>query len=129
MDLGLRSEASSRNEKSLALGLTDSGAARAAQLLVQLGATAFAPKAFGSDVEPFAPILLRVRDVKRILGLAIPAQRIAQRLEALGCGVVRIDDDPRDEAFSVVPPPWRRDLTIAADLVEEVARIEGYDEN
>ena len=127
MDLALRSEASSRHEKSLALALTDSGAARAAQLLVQLGATAYAPKAFGDDVEPFEPILLRVRDVERILGLDIPAPRIAQHLEALGCRVERIADVSLGDAFSVVPPPWRRDLTIPADLVEEVARIEGYD--
>jgi phenylalanyl-tRNA synthetase beta chain len=126
MDLGLRSEASSRHEKSLALALTDSGAARAAQLLVQLGATAYAPQAFGIAVEPFAPILLRAGDVKRILGIAIPAVRITQHLEALGAQVTRVDD-PRGEVFSVVPPLWRRDLTIAADLVEEVARIEGYD--
>ena len=127
MDLAMRSEASSRHEKSLALALTDIGAARAAQLLVQLGATAYAPKAFGSEVEPFAPILLRVYDVKRILGLDIPPPIVAQHLEALGCRVEPIEDDPRGAAFSVVPPPWRRDLTIAADLVEEVARIEGYD--
>ncbi|HTA38731.1 MAG TPA: phenylalanine--tRNA ligase subunit beta [Candidatus Acidoferrales bacterium] len=127
MDLAMRSEASSRHEKNLALALTDNGAARAAQLLVQMGATAFAPKAFGDAVEPFAPILLRVRDVTRILGLEIAAQRIAQHLEALGCHVERVEDAAHGDAFSVVPPPWRRDLTIPADLVEEVARIEGYD--
>ena len=32
-----------------------------------------------------------------------------------------------NDALAVTPPPWRRDLTIAADLVEEIARIEGYD--
>jgi phenylalanyl-tRNA synthetase beta chain len=123
MELGLRSEASSRHEKSLALALTDSGTSRAAQLLVELGATAYAPKAFGSAVEPAAPIALRVRDVERILGLAVPANRIEQHLTALGCTVERTGDD----AFAVVAPPWRRDLAIAADLVEEVARVEGYD--
>jgi phenylalanyl-tRNA synthetase beta chain len=127
MDLAMRSEASSRHEKSLALALTDSGAARAAQLLVQFGATAFAPKGFGSDVEPFAPILLRANDVKRILGLAVPANRIAVHLAALGCRVERVEGDAHGDTFSVIPPPWRRDLTIPADLVEEVARIEGYD--
>ena len=41
---------------------------------------------------------------------------------ALGCGVAA-----QGEAFAVTPPLWRRDLVIAADLIEEVARIEGYD--
>jgi len=123
MELGLRSEASSRHEKSLALALTDSGAARASQLLVELGATAYAPAAFGNPVEPAPAIPLTVSDVERILGLAVPGERIAQHLEALGCRVERVAND----AFSVTPPPWRRDLSIPADLVEEVARIEGYD--
>ncbi len=50
--LGLRSEASSRHEKSLPVALTDAGAARAAQLLVGLGATAYRPRAFGGAIEP-----------------------------------------------------------------------------
>jgi phenylalanyl-tRNA synthetase beta chain len=52
----------------------------------------------------------------------LPVARIARHLQLLGCEVT-IDGD----AMTVIPPPWRRDLTIAADLVEEVARIEGYD--
>jgi len=127
MDLGLRSEASSRHEKTLAPALTDSGAARAAQLLVQLGATAYAPAAFGNPVEPAAPILLHEREVARILGLAVPADRIQRHLEALGCRVERLPDDARGAVLSVTAPPWRRDLAIPVDLVEEVARIEGYE--
>ncbi len=121
--LGLRSEASSRHEKSLALALTDAGAARAAHLLVDLGATAYRPHAFGEDVVAASPIELPVREVERLLGLAIPGDRIERHLTALGCAVTA--DAPG--VLSVTPPRWRRDLTIAADLVEEVARIEGYE--
>ena len=121
--LGLRSEASARHEKSLAPVLTDIGAARAAQLLCDLGATGYAPRAFGAAVAAASPIALRVSDVERLLGLALPAERIAAHLSALGCDVTPAGD----AALSVTPPPWRRDLTIVADLVEEVARIEGYD--
>jgi phenylalanyl-tRNA synthetase beta chain len=120
--LALRSEASSRHEKSLALALTDAGAARAAQLLCALGATAYRPHAFGESVKASQPIALRGSDVERLLGLAIPDVRIAAHLTALGCEV-----SSSDGSFDVTPPLWRRDLTIAADLVEEVARIEGYD--
>lgn len=120
--LGLRSEASSRHEKTLALVLTDVGAARAAQLLVALGARAYAPQAFGETPSAPQPIALRRHDVMRLLGLDLPVARIARHLQLLGCEVT-IDG----EAMTVVPPAWRRDLTIAADLVEEVARVEGYD--
>lgn len=120
--LGLRSEASSRHEKSLAPALADLGAARAAQLLCGLGATAYEPHAFGERLAIAPAIPLSAGDVTRLLGLSIPAERIAEHLGALGCEVERTG-----ETLSVTPPPWRRDITISADLVEEVARVEGYD--
>jgi phenylalanyl-tRNA synthetase beta chain len=125
--LGLRSEASSRHEKTLAPALTDLGAARAAQLLVELGATAYRPHAFGAPLDPQPPIVLAVRDVERILGLQLPQDRIAAHLRALGCTVEPIDSITYGASLQVTPPPWRRDLSIAADIIEEVARMEGYD--
>ena len=121
--LALRSEASSRHEKALAPALADAGAARAAQLLCQLGATAYRPHVFGAEPGAPEPIPLRAREVERLLGIAIPSERIAAHLRALGCAVT-IDGA---DAFSVVPPMWRCDLGGSADLIEEVARMEGYD--
>lgn len=120
--LGLRSEASSRHEKTLAPALADAGAARAAQLLLTFGATAYRAHAFGSDLAPAEPIALHTADVQRLLGLALAPKRIAAHLRALGCTVTGDAG-----SLSVVTPPWRRDLVVAADLVEEVARVEGYD--
>ncbi|MBV8373972.1 MAG: phenylalanine--tRNA ligase subunit beta [Candidatus Eremiobacteraeota bacterium] len=120
--LSLRSEASSRHSKELAPALTDVGAAHAAALLVDLGATAYKPHAFGAPVVPAAPITLRVSAVERLLGIALAPSRMAAHLEALGCIVVA-----RDGALDVTPPAWRRDLVIDADLIEEIARMEGYD--
>ncbi|HVN70287.1 MAG TPA: phenylalanine--tRNA ligase subunit beta [Candidatus Binatia bacterium] len=121
--LGLRSEASSRHEKSLAPALTDLGAARAAQILSDLGAKAFRPHAFGAEIAPAAPISLEMREVERLLGMTIAQERVASHLAALGCEVT----SSTAGLLSVTPPPWRRDLSIAADLVEEIARIEGYE--
>lgn len=121
--LGLRSEASSRHEKSLAPALADIGAARAAQMLQELGATAYAPRVFGGEITPAPQIALPVAEVRRLLGLALPAVRIAEHLRALGCAV----EFQAGETLRVTSPPWRRDLSIAADLVEEVARVEGYE--
>jgi phenylalanyl-tRNA synthetase beta chain len=122
-EFALRTEASSRHEKSLALELTDVGAARAATLLADLGATLYAPHAYGMQARDAAQIALKPAQVDRLLGMQIPAERIERHLSSLGCAVARDDG-----TLLVTPPPWRRDLSIAADLVEEIARIEGYDQ-
>lgn len=122
MQLAMRTEASSRHEKTLAPALADFGAARAAQLMTELGAHAFAPHAFGAPLADAEAISLSVRDVDRLLGISLDAERIGEHLRALGCIVIVAGD-----TVTVTPPAWRRDLTIAADLVEEVARMEGYD--
>lgn len=123
MALGFRSEASSRHEKMLAPALTESGAARAAQLLVQAGAHAYQAQVFGTAIETSAaPIALQPSYVARILGISLSVSRITQHLEALGCTVALVG-----ETLNVVAPPWRCDLHIPADLVEEVARMEGYE--
>jgi phenylalanyl-tRNA synthetase beta chain len=121
--LALRTEASSRHEKSLAPALADVGAARAAELLIGLGARASAPGAFGPDLQLPPPIALRAADVERTLGLAIPAPRIARHLTSLGCTI----EAQETGTMRVTAPPWRTDITVPVDLIEEVARIEGYD--
>jgi len=60
--------------------------------------------------------------VKRLSGLDLSQDRIAQILTDLGFAVTR-DASP----WTVTPPSWRRDVEGPADLVEEVARIEGFD--
>ena len=59
--------------------------------------------------------------VARLTGLSLDDDRIAEILSRLGFDVVR------GAVWSVTPPSWRRDVEGPADLVEEVARIEGYD--
>jgi phenylalanyl-tRNA synthetase beta chain len=119
---GFRSEASSRHEKNIPLALGDIGAARAAQLLMSLGATAYRPHVFGTKEREAAAISITQRDVLRLLGLELPLKRISQHLRLLGCEMVGGGD-----SLAVTAPGWRNDLWITADLVEEVARMEGYD--
>lgn len=59
--------------------------------------------------------------VASLTGLALSDDRIAEILIALGFEVVR------GSSWTVTPPSWRRDVDGPADLVEEVARIEGFD--
>jgi phenylalanyl-tRNA synthetase beta chain len=120
--LGFRTEASSRHEKSLAPALTAVGAARAAQLLVRAGAMPHEPVAFGQPLSAAAPIDFKISDVKRLLGYDLPPQEITERLDGLGFKV-----EPADGMLRVVPPEWRTDVTCSADVIEEIARMAGYD--
>jgi phenylalanyl-tRNA synthetase beta chain len=121
--LALRTEASARHEKSLPPALTDLGAARAAVLLRDFGATVYRPHAYGQPLTRATAIALKVGDVQRLLGLPLTSQVIEHHLAALGCEIDRVGP----ETLAVTPPGWRGDLAIAADLIEEVARIEGYE--
>ncbi len=121
--LGFRTEASSRHEKSLAPALTAVGAARAAQLLAQAGATPHEPVAFGEPLSAAAPIEFKISDVKRLLGYELPLPEISERLDGLGFKVEPLTGG----VLRVVPPAWRTDITCSADVIEEIARMAGYD--
>ncbi|GAC1389951.1 MAG: phenylalanine--tRNA ligase subunit beta [Vulcanimicrobiaceae bacterium] len=121
--LGFRTEGSSRHEKALAPVLTDLGAARAAALLIGEGATAYAPHAFGNEIAAHPVIDFPIRDVKRLLGFELSAEDISKHLTGLGFSVKA----GSAEHLEVVPPLWRRDISIPADIVEEIARMAGYD--
>ncbi len=121
--LGVRTEASSRHEKSLAPALTAVGAARAAQLLAQAGATPHEPAAFGQPLIAAEPIDFKITDVKRLLGYELQLQDITERLDGLGFKVEALADG----VLRVVSPAWRTDVTCSADVIEEIARMAGYD--
>jgi phenylalanyl-tRNA synthetase beta chain len=121
--LKLRTEASSRFEKSLPLALADLGAARAAHLLEQEGGSVMMPHAAGKPASAAAAVLLRAGEVERLLGFTLAGDEIERALRSLGFTVAR--NDVAD--FVVTPPYWRGDVAIAADLVEEIARVVGYE--
>ncbi|MDQ6942487.1 MAG: phenylalanine--tRNA ligase subunit beta [Candidatus Eremiobacteraeota bacterium] len=120
--LKLRTEASSRFEKSLPLALADLGAARAAHLLEQEGGSVMMPHAAGKPAVAPTAVTLRAGEVERLLGFTLTDDEIERALTSLGFTVVRGAAD-----FVVTPPYWRGDVAIAADLVEEVARVVGYE--
>jgi phenylalanyl-tRNA synthetase beta chain len=129
--LGLRSEASGRFEKGLQPEQCMHAQALAARLMIECcGAR---PAAGTIDIGPAPPELavLRLREarVQAILGVAIPAERQAEILDALDFASVSGGaDDPSDGGLDVTVPALRRDdVTREVDLIEEVARIDGVD--
>ncbi len=125
--LGLQSEASVRFDKGLSPELPFEALRRATQLLLELSggrAASGIVDAYPGKAER-KPILLRTREVKRLSGLQVSATTMTRVLKSLGflCGAT---DSPSQ--FTVVAPYWRSDISCAADLVEEVARVVGYDE-
>lgn len=67
-------------------------------------------------------ILLRNEKVKRLLGVEISPREAQRALQSLG---LKIQQRSR-QGLKVVPPPYRRDLTRETDLIEELARLRGY---
>jgi len=124
--LALRTDASSRFEKSLDPLGAEIAARRYARLLLDLrpdAAVTAAPARAGSAASPRRTIAFAPQQCARLLG-ADPGPAAARgMLERLGFGV----DDARDP-WTVTVPSWRatKDVTIAADLVEEVGRLHGY---
>ncbi len=70
------------------------------------------------------PIEFRLPQIVRILGIEIASSEVARILVALGCKI----HNQSPTQLSVIPPSWRGDLTREIDLIEEVARIHGYEQ-
>lgn len=81
-----------------------------------------------ADIWPMAShpprVFLRPARVTKVLGIEIPVARIEQYLTAIGATVLAKPDDAR---IAVDVPGWRPDLVEEIDLIEEVARMHGYD--
>ncbi|MFL6288746.1 MAG: phenylalanine--tRNA ligase subunit beta, partial [Actinomycetes bacterium] len=127
----LPSEASRRFARGVDTALQEAAAERAAGLLVELGGATLDPgRTVVGDTSPGALIELDRGLASRLIGLRFGDADIVRYLESVGC-VVSTDstDDgaPSDASpWMVRAPSWRPDLTMGADLVEEVARQHGY---
>jgi len=119
----LPSEASKRFERGVDPAVAEAAAARVAQLLVELaGGTAVELGARVCNTVAPRPISLPAGFVDRLIGVEYTEDEIVTTLTAIGADVAAAGD-----GFTVTPPSWRPDLTDAATLAEEVARITGYD--
>jgi phenylalanyl-tRNA synthetase beta chain len=123
--LGLHTEAAHRFERGVDPELPRQAIEIATRLIVEI-----AGGAPGPVIEAVLPehlpqqqsILLRRTRLTRVLGAQIADTEVHRILRALGMGI-----EPNPDGWRVTPPTRRFDLSIEEDLIEEVARIHGYD--
>jgi phenylalanyl-tRNA synthetase beta chain len=125
--LGLRSEASSRFEKQLHPDLCMRAQRIASRLMVELCGAKLVPGTIdvAAEAPPARELVLRGSRVSGLLGIEIPQADQVAYLERLGFGVEADGEDLK----VTVPPDRHFDVTREVDLVEEVGRIHGLDEN
>lgn len=123
--LNLHSDSSYRFERGLDPEGVDWASRRACELILELAGGELASGVIDVGRRPPArePIVLRLGQLPRILGIEIPAAEVRRILEALGNKVLAADQ----RQIQVIPPSWRRDLTREIDLIEEAARVHGYE--
>ena len=120
----LTSEAGKRNERGVDPVITAAAADRVVELLTTYGGGTADPGVTVVGEPPERPRITIDYDLPaRVTGMAIDAETTVANLEAVGCLV-----DKEETSLVATPPPWRPDLTDPYDLVEEVARIVGYDQ-
>ncbi len=119
----ITSEAGKRNERGVDPTVTEAAADRVVELLVAHGGATAEPGVTVVGAPPTAaPIEMAADLPARITGLTVDTATAVADLRAVGCDV-----EERGDVLVAVPPPWRPDLTDPHDLVEEIARVVGYD--
>ncbi|MCL1601395.1 MAG: phenylalanine--tRNA ligase subunit beta [Actinomycetia bacterium] len=121
--LGLRSEASARFERGADPSFCPRGADRVAQLLTRIAGGMPAPDPADENPGNITPwtVTYPLSETKRILGISLGRQETADLLTRLTFDVE--GDDP----LTVTVPTRRPDVRVPADLVEEIARLHGFD--
>ncbi len=122
--LGLRSEASLRFEKGIDLFTIDKASRRCAQLLVELGGGTAVEGVLDSYAGPAYEnkVIMRKTLPNELLGTSYTEQEVKDVFDWLHFSYVE-----KEGCLEVEIPSFRQDITRPVDLVEEIARLQGYD--
>ncbi|MDQ3327139.1 MAG: phenylalanine--tRNA ligase subunit beta [Chloroflexota bacterium] len=122
---GLSTEASIRSSKLLPPALVEIGLSRFLALLLEHGRAGEIELWLSGPaiIRQSDAICLSIKDIERIAGVRIQAERSVEILRSLGFAAVTLGVD---ETLSATPPWWRTDVEQPADLIDEIVRIQGY---
>ena len=123
--LSLFSPASFRFERAIDPKVTEWASRRCVELILKVGGGTLHPGLIdlGRPASSRLPITLRLSQIERILGIRIDREVVVRILRALGLESLEVSPT----SVTVLAPTWRSDLEREIDLIEEVARIHGYE--
>jgi len=123
--LGMHTEASHRFERGADISIVPRALDRAATLIAELAGGKLAVGSIDVYPTPVQPRVVSVRlaRIERILGVKIPAEDVERIFRNLEFSV----ESPEPGVFSVTVPSYRVDIEREIDLIEEVARLNGYE--
>ena len=123
---GLSTDSSHRFERGVGFELQERALERAVSLIKTYAGGRVGPvvSRVSSDHLPVrAPLKIRFQRLEKTLGLEFSVERVQEILQGLGMNPKETPD-----GFEVTPPSVRFDIALEADLIEEIARVHGYDQ-